>query len=231
MEANMAKADCRHSEAGGERNAAPLVDLRFRSLLGAEAWAELPEAVRRRFSKRLRPGAAVTYQGEITLCRMNRAGWLLAQCGRLIGAPLPLCRDAGLAAVVTVTEDGASGGQVWSRLYARPTGFPQVIHSAKRFAGPTGLEEYLGFGFGIALTVHGHGEGICFLSDHYFLRLGLGRFLCRLRLPGWIGPGALRIDHVDRGLGRFDFVLTLRHRLFGEMIHQIGTFGDAGAGR
>lgn len=199
-----------------------LADLRFRALLGEEEWARLPATVRARFSKRLLPGRSVSYAGEVVQCRMSAAGWLLAQLGRAIGAPLPLDRNTGVAAVVTVTEDGASGGQVWTRIYARHRGFPQVIHSAKRFAGPTGLEEYLGRGFGIALTVATCEEGICFLSDHYFLAIGRRR----VRLPHWLGPGALRIDHLDRGHGCFDFVLTLRHPLLGELIHQIGHFRD-----
>jgi hypothetical protein len=210
----MAASSARPAEAVG--------DLRFRRLLGAAAWDRLPAAVQARFAKRLGPGAAVTYRGRIESCTMSLAGWLLAQACRVIGAPLPLDRAGGMAAIVTVTEDGDSGGQVWSRLYARPHGFPQVIHSAKRFSGPTGIEEYLGGGFGIALTVHALPAGIRFASDQYFLQLA-GR---RWRLPRWLGPGQLHIDHEDRGYGSFSFTLTLRHPLFGLLMHQHSVFAD-----
>lgn len=199
-------------------------DLRFRRLLGAHGWQHLPLAVQRRFAKRLGPGGAVVYRGHIESCTMNAAGWLLTQACRAIGAPLPLDRASGMAAVVTVTEDSHGGGQVWSRLYARPRGFPQVIHSAKRFAGPTGLEEYLGGGFGIALRLQALDRGLRFTSDHYFVRLGNHR----LRLPAWLGPGRLDIDHEDRGAGRFSFTLTLRHRLFGLLMRQHSLFADQG---
>jgi hypothetical protein len=197
-------------------------DLRFRALLGARNWDRLPRTVQRRFARHLGPGCSVTYRGQIEGCTMSAAGWLLAQAARLIGAPLPLDRAAGMAAVVTVTGDGISGGQVWSRLYTRPRGVPQVIHSTKRFAGPTGLEEYLGGGFGIALTLHALAKGLRFSSDHYFLQLGRRR----LRLPGWFGPGQLDIDHEDRGHGRFSFTLTLRHRVFGLLMRQRSIFAD-----
>jgi len=202
--------------------ASVLLDMRFSALLGPDAWAGLPPPVRARFAKRLLPGRSVTYAGTVAACTMHPLGWVLAQVCRLIGAPLPLGREAGVAAVVTVTEDGASGGQVWTRMYARPRGFPQVIHSAKRFAGPTGLEEYLGAGFGIALTVSATAAGIRFTSDHYFLRLGR----LRLRLPRWLAPGALTIDHEDMGEGRFAFTLALRHHLLGEIVRQEGHFHD-----
>jgi hypothetical protein len=175
-----------------------------------------------RFAKRLGPRVAVTYRGLIESCTMSPLGWLLARACRIIGAPLPLDRARGMAAIVTVTEDGVSGGQVWSRLYVRPHGFPQVIHSAKRFAGPTGIEEYLGGGFGIALTVHPLPAGIRFKSDHYFLQVA-GR---RVRLPAWLSPGQLHIDHEDRGYGRFSFELTLRHPLFGVLVRQQSIFAD-----
>lgn len=199
-----------------------LRDMRFMALLGAAGWARLPEAVRKRFSHRYAPGLSVSYAGEIAECRLSRAGWLLAQLARVIGAPLPLDRGGGQAAVVTVTEHAPSGGQVWTRVYARSNGFPQVIHSAKQFAGPTGLEEYLGLGIGIALQVAAGAEGIVFLGDHYFVRLGKWR----LRLPRWLEPGLLRIDHIDHGDGSFSFVLNLAHPLLGELIHQRGEFRD-----
>ena len=201
---------------------APLEDMRFRRLLGLKAWSQLPQAVRKRFSRRLGPGLSVTYRGTVEYCRMNLAGWLLSQLARVIGAPLPLYRDEGVAAIVTVTEDGESGGQVWSRLYARHRGFPQVIHSSKRFAGPTGIEEYLGLGFGIALSVELVPGGIRFLSDHFFLRLGSQR----LRFPGWLVPLRLAIEHLDCGAGNFTFVLNLRCRPFGTIILQRCAFSD-----
>lgn len=202
--------------------ALPLTDLRFAALVGADAWHALPPDIRARFAKRLGPGATASYIGTITICRMSRCGWLLGQAARLIGAPLPLSRDTGRAVAVSVTEDGASGGQVWSRMYARARGVPQVIHSVKRFAGVTGLEEYLGCGFGIALTVAAGMDRLRFTSDHYFW--GIGRL--RLRLPRWLSPGALTIDHIARGPARFDFALTLRHPLLGELMHQLGDFRD-----
>lgn len=199
-----------------------LSDFRFRSLLGHADWERLPGAVRARFAKRLGPGQSVTYSGEVLHCRMSLIGWLVAQACRAIGAPLPLSRDVSVAAVVTVTEDGASGGQVWTRLYARRSGFPQVIHSAKRFSGPTGLEEMLGGGFGIALKIARIADGILFASDHYFAVVA-GR---RLRLPFWLAPGQLRIEHADLGDGAFTFSLALHHRLLGELIVQKCLFRD-----
>ncbi len=200
----------------------PLHDLRFRALLGGAAWSGLPATVRQRFSRRLRPGASVTYAGEIVESRRTRFGTLIAQLCRLIGGPLPLYDGVAVPAVVTITEDGATGGQFWTRMYGRPCGFPQVIHSSKRFAGPTGLEEYLGFGFGIALTVSADSTALHFRSDHYFVAIGA----VRLRLPRWLGPGELTISHVDCGDGGFTFVLALRHSLFGEIIHQTGLFHE-----
>jgi hypothetical protein len=197
-------------------------DLRFRRLVGEEGWAQLPEAIRARFSRRIAAGSAIVYAGEVVECRMSRCGWLLAQLCRLVGAPLPLHRDAFVPAAVGVTEDEAGGGQIWTRIYGRRRGFPQAIHSAKRFAGPTGLEEYIGRGVGIALRVIVENEALHFLSDHYFLTVaGL-----RLRLPRWLAPGRMRVSHVDCGGGWFAFVLRLDHRWLGRLLRQTALFQE-----
>lgn len=192
----LARNDVQHEPAPVVEEAA-LHDMRFRSLLGAAAWSGLPLAVRRRFSTRAQAGGAITYAGEIVDCRRTLFGRLVAELCRVIGAPLPLSDDIGVPAIVTVTEDGTTDGQFWTRMYGRTRGFPQVIHSSKRFTGPTGLEEYLGRGFGIALTVSADSDALRFHSDHYFLALGSIRF----RLPRWLAPGELTISHVDCGYG------------------------------
>lgn len=208
--------------ARGAAGRPPLGDLRFRRLVGEAGWAALPEAVRARFSKRLGAGATALYAGEVVECRMSRLGCALAHLARRVGGPLPLSREAWLPATVAVTEDPVTGGQHWTRIYVRPRGFPQVIHSAKRFCGPTGLEEYLGCGFGIALRLAVENEALHFDSDHYFLALGP----LRLRLPRWLEPGRMRVSHVDCGGGRFAFVLALRHPLLGLLVHQTAMFAE-----
>ncbi|MGP0094606.1 MAG: DUF4166 domain-containing protein [Xanthobacteraceae bacterium] len=204
-------------------NAAPLADLRFRALLRDDDWAKLPPAVRSRFSKRLADGNTVVYVGEVLEMWMSPAGWLFAQAARLIGAPLPTSRDSHVPSVVTVTEDMAHGGQIWTRLYARKRGFPQIIHSSKQFTGPTGLEEYVGFGFGMTLTVH-VGDGVLvFRSNNYFLKLARRR----LRMPGWASPGALSVRHAELGNGRFLFTLELTHPRLGPLIRQSAAFRES----
>jgi hypothetical protein len=210
------------AERGPSRASTVLRDGRFSALLGRRAWSALPPEIQARFSKRPAGGTAVVYRGRIIECEMSHAGWLLARMCRAIGGPLPLRRDIGVPAVVTVTEDAASGGQFWTRLYSQARGFPQVIHSVKRFRGPTGLEEYLGRGFGIALTIAADARALHFHAVHYFLALGP----IRLRLPRWLAPGALTISHVAHEDGWFAFVLSLRHPLFGTLIQQTGLFHE-----
>jgi len=199
-----------------------LYDYRFRRLVPRADWDALPGDVRRRFSKRLTGQAVAAYSGEIVWTRLSGAGWLLAQVCRLIGAPLPLAASGPAPAAVAVSEDRRSGGQYWTRLYGRKAGHPQVIHSAKSFAGPTGLEEHIGRGFGMALTVRAEADALIFTSDHYFWRLGQ----LRLRLPRWVTPGETMVTHQHLGSGRFAFDLKVTHALLGELVNQHGLFRD-----
>lgn len=214
------RADAKREEAG-------LVDLRFRALVGEE-WVRLPEAVRRRFSKRLAPGEAVIYDGRVAMTELSRAGRLLAFLARAIGGPLPLTNGATGAAVVIVMEDAALGGQSWTRIYARPGRLPQVVHSAKRFSGPTGLEEYVGCGIGMTLRVTVEAGALFFRSQRYFLELGR----LRLYFPRALEPGAMEIVHreepdPDAEGGAFSFRLSLTHRLLGRLMHQVAYFRDS----
>ena len=153
---------------------------------------------------------------------MSPIGWLLAQLCRLFGSPLPLSRKVGGSALVSVTEDSAGNGQCWTRIYGRESHFPQVIHSAKRFRGSTGLEEYLGRGLGMALRVEALSDGIAFVSDHYFLEL-LGR---RMRMPALLSPGETRVSHRQIAGTSFIFGLELRHPLAGLLVRQQVLFDD-----
>jgi hypothetical protein len=199
-----------------------LGDLRFRALVPDTAWAQLPPAIRHRFSKRLAAGDTAVYVGEVLEMRMSLLGRWLAQAARLIGSPFPTECGAKLPSVVTVSEDGATSGQNWTRLYVRRSGFPQIVHSCKRFAGPTGLEEYVGRGIGVALTVHVEERSLVFRSHHYFFEaLGV-----RLRLPMWMTPGDLSVTHTELGDGTFSFTLDLSSPAFGGLIHQYAVFRE-----
>jgi hypothetical protein len=179
----------------------PVQDSRFRKLLGDKQWNQLPAAIRDRFGKRVKGGASVAYQGQVIGMRMNWAGRALAQAARLIGAPLPYDMSCvGQPAVVVVTEDIAGNGQFWIRQYGRAAGFPHIVHSSKRFAGPSGLEEYIGCGIGMALKVAVEDNALMFKSQHYFVYLGQHR----IRLPRILSPGHLVIGHHDLGEGKFN---------------------------
>jgi hypothetical protein len=123
---------------------------------------------------------------------------------------------------VTVTEDVAAGGQIWTRLYARAKGFPQAIHTSKRFRGATGLEEYLGCGFGMSLVVHVENGAIVFRSTGYSLE-AFGR---KWKWPAFLSPGALTVTHAEAGSGRFSFTLLVEHPWLGVLVRQRAVFRE-----
>jgi len=199
-----------------------LTDLRFRPLVGEAAWGELPEPVQRRFSKCLAPNESVLYRGRVVATELSFAGRVLAHLARASGSPLPLTNGATGPALVCVTEDERLGGQSWTRIYPRPGRLPQAICSAKRFCGPTGIEEYVGFGIGMTLKVTVEGGALVFRSVSYFFEVGRWRW----RFPKVLEPGRTAINHREEGNGRFSFCLDLAHPILGRLVHQMAYFID-----
>lgn len=199
-----------------------VADLRFRALVGEAAWAELPEPVQRRFSKRVGPDDIKLYRGRVLVTEISRAGWALAQICRVIGSPLPDQHGARGPAVVAVSADARLGGQCWTRTYTRAGRFPQVVHSAKRFTGPTGLEEYVGGGISMSLLVTVEDGALVFRSSRYFVNVGRWR----VSLPRWLSPGEMEIVHRQETVDEFSFTLSLTHPLLGVMLFQLAHFSD-----
>jgi hypothetical protein len=195
----------------------------FRELVGESAWRRLPRPVQARFERELAPGESAVFVGEVAETRMSFVGWLWAQVARLAGSPLPLRAIARAAAVVVVTDDVERDGQAWTRLYHEKGRLPQVIRSTKRFAGPTGLEECVGAGVGMALVASVEDRAMVFRSAEYFWRVGGWR----LHIPDWMTPGRIAVIHREERRRRFSFTLIVAHPLFGETIRQAAFFRDA----
>lgn len=183
----------------------------------------LPAAVRKRFSKPLGDGRQTLYRGEVVAMELSASGWLLAQAARLIGGPLPFTRDALGPCVVAVSECEALGGQIWSRSYPRPGAFPQVVHSAKRFCGPTGIEEYLGRGLVMRLSLTEEGGAMVFRSAGFAI-IAFGR---SWRLPLWFMPLSCTVTHRAETDQRFSFTLSVEAGRLGRLLHQVAFFEEA----
>lgn len=197
-------------------------DSRFARLLSAAAWARLPAPIRRRFGAPHAADATMLYVGEVAETRVSAAGRVFGQLARLIGAPLPLAPGGRVAACVVVMPDGAGGDQRWTRIYARPGRLPHVIHSTKRFAGPTGLEECVGGGVGMNLQLAVEQRTLVFRSTGFFVRIGTAS----IRIPAWLTPGVIEVRHREERGGRFSFTLTVSHAWFGVIVHQTAFFED-----
>jgi hypothetical protein len=197
------------------------VETRFATLAG-EAWMRLPAAIRRRFSRHLADGRRIVYLGEVAATHMTVVGHLVAQLARLVGAPLPLEASGGVPVTVIVTGSERLGGQVWTRIYDRAGGFPQVIQSVKRFGGATGLEEIVARGVGMRLRLGVRDRALVFRSAGYFIRcLGV-----ELSLPHWLTPGVIEVVHREESAGQFSFSLSVTHSWAGHVIDQRAFFRE-----
>lgn len=227
---------CRRASATGRRGDAlqrvgvaggvdgdPVFDVRYRALVGAAAWSRLPAAVRSRFSKKIPVGGEQVYRGCVIRSQISFVGRILVHALRIIGGPLPISRRVGGRVVVTVRE--CVSGQEWTRTYDGPgQARRQVVRSFKRFGGPTGLEERVGFGIGMRLVVEGLLDGLAFRSDGYFWAPLHGRGIV---LPGWLTPGQLTVIHREIESDVFDFELELVHPVMGVLMRHCVRFSDA----
>ena len=69
-------------------------------------------------------------------------------------------------------------------------------------------------------------RALTFCSERYFFELGRVRFY----LPPVLTPGRMTIIHRGEADGSFIFELSLVHRVFGRLLHQVARFHD-GEGR
>jgi Domain of unknown function (DUF4166) len=196
-------------------------ETRFSRLAG-DSWMRLPAPIRRRFSRHLANGQRIVYLGEVAATHMTIVGRLVAQLARLVGAPLPLEAGGCVPVAVIVTGSERLGGQVWTRIYDRARGFPQVIQSVKRFGGTTGLEEIVARGVGMRLKLSVRDRALVFRSAGYFIRcLGV-----ELSLPNWLTPGVIEVVHREESAGQFSFSLSVTHLWAGHVIDQRAFFRE-----
>jgi hypothetical protein len=179
---------------------------------------------RRRFERQLAPGESAIFIGEVAETRCTAVGWAWAQLARFAGAPLPLKVLAHTAAVVVVTADGVGDAQLWTRIYHEPGRLPQVIRSIKSFTGPSGLEERVRAGISMSLGVSEEQRALVFRSSGYRWRWGR----LAVRMPTWLTPGEIVVQHREEREGQFSFTLSVVHPWFGQILHQVAFFRDAG---
>ena len=188
----------------------------YATLVGRH-WRDLPARTRARFELKRE---LVCYRGRVVRSESTLVGRCFRQVARLVGSPLPLGDTTGPAAVIVMTVDG--NDSAWTRVYRPRGGRTQAIRSVKRFAGPTGLEEYIGCGICMALRVRAQGPSLVFESAGYYLQFGKQR----VPLPRWLTPGRLTVCHVELASFRFRFSLEVTHPRFGVVLRQEAVFED-----
>ncbi len=194
----------------------------FSKLLPTRDWLSLPPAIRRRFASPLKPNESALYHGHVIETKISAIGLIIAHCARFFGSPLPFERGATKVATVRVTASANKSGQCWTRLYERQGKFPHVSHSFKRFAGKTGLEEYMGYGLGIGLKMHVEESALVFQSAFYFIQF-LGQ---KITIPSAFFIGTIKLIHKEKTPTSFSITFQLKHPLFGLLIHQKIFFHD-----
>jgi len=203
--------------AEAEQHRFTTADDTYQKLLGIKAWSKLKPEIRKRFS--MKPGSQQTihYRGWIHV-RRNIAGFLFACFCKIIGGPLVIQQDRSVPIEVELQAE-ANGGVSWIRNYHFNRGSSQV-KSSKRLNTQGELEEHIGCGLSMRLKVFERDGNLYFLSEDY--RWRIGRFC--FTVPTLLTPGVTLVSHEQIAGNRFRFSLSVNHRYFGEVFHQLGEF-------
>jgi hypothetical protein len=192
----------------------------LQSVLGASAWARLPEAVRRRFAE---PAVAVDYVGNFDIVRASWLGRLIALACLLLGTPVVPRTGLHVPAIVHVSP--TLSGVAWNREYRWPNTHPCLVRSTKAIDSHGTLVERLPARLCMPLHVFEQRGVLHFVSRGYYFDFGRG---FKVPLPRLLSPGTTHVKHIDEADGWFRFTMTVTHPLFGEMFYQTGRFKAGG---
>jgi len=175
--------------------------------------------------KRLADGRTAIYVARSSRSALAGLGWWLAQIARLIGGPLPISTDTHVPSIVTVTEDAATSGQVWTRIYAPRNGFPRSFTPRTRFAGQTGLRNISASVSALRCGLLSMAMDLLFRSAGYLCRSGPLKIF---RLPAFPHAGALTVDPIPiLAAESFNSPLEILHPRFGMLVRQSAVFMEA----
>ena len=200
----------------------PLCDSRYRELLPAADWAQLPLAVQARFMRHLEPNETKLFTGAVVKTELSPLGRVLAIILRPLNI-VPAHHGATGPSTVIVTEGADGASQTYTRLYGRSDGAAQLITTTKCLTA-AGLVEKLGWGLSMPLVISVEARALVFRSTAYQWTA----FGHTVTLPRWLSPGDACIAHRDLDGTRFRFTLTLTHPWFGRLVEQVAEYVDAG---
>ncbi|AVP96632.1 hypothetical protein C7S18_05185 [Ahniella affigens] len=179
------------------------------------AFGNMPADIQSRFAHTARE-EPLRFVGVMNRIRLRPLGWVLAQ----------LTRVSGLIPTRT-------GQNVAFEFNVRPLGMSWLKHRCYHFdSGPFDfssvmtldadgcfVERFRG-GLGMCLKLTAEGQNLVFRDCGYFLHWRGWR----LDLPALLHPGRFHLIHENVDARRFNVHLSLRHRWFGTLIEQFGTF-------
>lgn len=188
----------------------------FRQQLG-DAWASVPSNIRTRFDQDPPVGTTIRYEGKMQISA-NLAGKLLGWLMKGTGALMPYeGKDIPVHIEVWTDSEMAIHKR---RTYYFPQITPFVFESRMQRLRGGKIAEHVGGGFGMYVSVSHDSSGLHFSDSGYFLQAAN----LRLPLPSILGPGRVRLAHLDVGPEEFDVNIEITHPLLGTLFTQSGRF-------